>query len=224
MGLNLYAKVEEIFLDKEIAYILWKKFIQIFNQLNIKEVLDIGCGNGDFCLLAQKYNIKVKGIDLSKAQVDKAVKKGCNCETKDICKLNQVFESASAIFDVINYLNKNELKRFFNCVEKRIKKYFIFDINTYYAMEDLAVGTLKAENDNKFAVLHSDFEDNKLITEITFFEKEKECYKKYQNKITQYFHSVEDLKKSTNLKLKEIIPISLYGSKEAEKLILIFEK
>jgi SAM-dependent methyltransferase len=225
MALELYAKIEEMFLDKEAAYILWGKFIEIFKNLGIKEVLDIGCGNGDFCLLAKENEIFVIGVDLSKAQVEKAVKKGCDCRAVDICNLKKTYHSASAVFDVINYLNEKELKRFFECVEKRIEKYFIFDVNTYYAMEDLAVGTLKAETEDKFSVLYSEFEDNKLITEITLFEKEKnDCYKKQQKKIIQYYYSIEDLEKNTSLKLKEIIPISLYGSDEAEKLILIFEK
>jgi SAM-dependent methyltransferase len=225
MALELYAKVEELFLDKEAAHILWGKFIEIFKNLKVKEVLDIGCGNGDFCLLAKENGINIKGIDLSKAQVKKAIKKGCDCEAIDICKLNKTYHSASAVFDVINYLNEKELKRFFECVEKIIEKYFIFDVNTYYAMEDLAVGTLKAETNDKFSVLYSEFEDNKLITEITLFEKEKnDCYKKQQKKIIQYYYSVEDLEKNISLKLKEIIPISLYGSEEAEKLILVFEK
>jgi SAM-dependent methyltransferase len=225
MALELYAKIEEMFLDKEAAYILWGKFIEIFKNLGVKEVLDIGCGNGDFCLLAKENGINVKGVDLSRAQVKKAVKKGCDCEAVDICKLDKIYHTASAVFDVINYLNEKELKRFFECVEKRIKKYFIFDVNTYFAMEDLAVGTLKAESEDKFAVLYSEFEDNKLITEITLFEKEKnDYYKKHQKKIIQYYYSVENLEKNTSLKLKEIIPISLYGSEEAEKLILVFEK
>jgi len=121
-------------------------------------------------------------------------------------------------------MNENELKIFFECVRKVIDKYFIFDINTLYAMEDLAVGTLKAEDENRFSTLFSEFKDNKLITEITLFEKNQNCYKKQQEKIVQYYHSLETLEKLTNMKLKEIIPISLYGSEEAEKLILVFEK
>ncbi|WP_024786960.1 MULTISPECIES: class I SAM-dependent methyltransferase [unclassified Lebetimonas] len=224
MALELYSKVEELFLDKEAALILWTKFIDIFKDLGINEILDIGCGGGDFCLLAKENGINAKGIDLSKAQVKKAVKKGCECEAVDICKLDKTYHSASAVFDVVNYLKEDELKRFFECVEKKIEKYFIFDINTFYAMEDLAVGTLKAESDDKFGVLYSEFEENKLITEITLFEKKDSCYKKEQNYITQYYYSVEDLEKNTNLKPKDIIPISLYGSEEAEKLILVFEK
>jgi len=224
MGLELYAKVEELFLDKVAAHILWSKFIEILKNLDIKEVLDIGCGGGDFCLMAKENGIDVFGVDLSKAQVKKAIKKGCKCESINVCELNKKFESGVAIFDVINYMNENELKIFFECVRKVIDKYFIFDIITLYAMEDLAVGTLKAEDENRFSTLFSEFKDNKLITEITLFEKNQNCYKKQQEKIVQYYHSLETLEKLTNMKLKEIIPISLYGSEEAEKLILVFEK
>ena len=224
MGLDLYAKVEELFLDKEAAHLLWGKFIEIFKSLDIKEVLDIGCGGGDFCLLAKENGIDIKGIDLSPAQVKRAVKKGCDCESIDVCKLNKKYHSASAVFDVVNYLDENRIEEFFRCVENVVEKYFIFDVNTLYAMEELAIGTLKAEDENRFGVLYSDFEDNKLITEITLFEKENGCYKKKSNSITQYFWSVGDIEKFTKMKLKEIIPISLYGSEEAEKLILVFEK
>ena len=224
MGLDLYSEIEEIFLDKEAADTLWGSFLDILKELNIKNLLDIGCGGGDFCLMAKSAGIDVKGVDLSLAQVQKAKKKGCNCENIDICDMKEKFEAAVAIFDVINYMDKNELKKFFECVQKVVKKYFIFDINTFYAMDELAVGTLKAEDENRFATLFSEFEDNKLITEITLFEKKDNCYKKNQKSIIQYYHSLEEIEKLTKMKLKHMIPISLYGSEEAEKLILVFEK
>ncbi|WP_456471162.1 methyltransferase domain-containing protein [Caminibacter sp.] len=225
MGLELYAKVEELFLDKEAAYMLWYKFIEVLKELKVKNFLDIGCGSGEFCVIAQKEGFEVEGIDLSKNQVKKALKKGCKCYDKDICEFNKTFQSATAVFDVINYMDQNGLKKFFECVKERIEKYFVFDINTLYAMEELAIGTLKAEDKNRFSVLYSEFENNKLITEITLFEKkDKKCYEKHQKSIIQYYHSIEDIEKISGMKLKEIIPISLYGSEEAEKLIIVMEK
>jgi len=225
MALNLYAKVEELFLDKEAAHILWGEFISILKDLKVNKIIDIGCGGGDFCILAQNEGFNIKGVDLSISQVKKALNKGCDCKTVDICNIQEKFDAGVAVFDVINYLKEDELKNFFSCVEKVVDQYFIFDINTLYAMEDLAVGTLKAETKDKFLVLYSEFEDNKLVTEITLFEKENEdCYEKRQNSIIQYYHSLKNIEKSTTMKLKEIIPISLYGSNNAEKLILVFEK
>ncbi len=224
MGLELYSEIEGLFLDKEAADILWYKFIDILKSLNVKKVLDIGCGSGEFCVRAKKEGFDIKGIDLSKTQVKRACEKGCRCEVKNICGVEENLECATAIFDVINYMDKDELKKFFKCAEEKIEKYFVFDINTLYAMEDLAVGTLKAENENSFAVLYSEFEDNKLITEMTLFKKDNNCYTKKQNSIIQYYHSLETIEKLIPMKLKEIIPVSLYGSAEAEKLILVFEK
>ena len=223
MALNLYSEVEELFLDREAAFQLWSEFIKILKKYNLKSVLDIGCGGGDFCVWAQKEGFEVKGIDLSEAQVERALSKGCNAEKIDVCDIKEHFDGATAIFDVVNYLDKKELKRFFNCVEK-VADYFIFDMNTYYAMEDLAVGTLKTETDTKFATLFSEFENNKLITEITLFEKRGDCYTKKQDKIIQYYHSVEDILNATNMELIEKIDISLYGSEEAEKEILVLKK
>ncbi len=221
MALELYAKVEELFLDKEAAYILWSKFIEILKELNVKSVLDIGCGSGEFCALAESEGFKVKGIDLSKFQVQKAKKRGCDCEVKNLCEVNEKFDAGVAVFDVINYMNKDELKKFFECV--KICNYFVFDINTLYAMEDLAIGTLKAEDENRFSVLYSEFEDNKLITEITLFEKKGDCYKKHQKKLIQYFYSLKEIESISGMEILEVIPISLYGSEEAEKLIIVMK-
>jgi len=223
MGLELYGRIEDLFLDKEAAHILWSKFISILINLNVKNVLDIGCGSGDFCELANLNGLKTKGIDLSHTQVKRAKDK-CDCEVKNVCEMNEKFDAAVAVFDVINYMNDTELVKFFKCVENIVERYFIFDINSYFAMNDLAVGTLKAEDENRFGVLYSDFEDNKLITEITLFEKKGECYKKFQANIIQYYHSAEKLCKFTNMKLINKFPVSLYGSEEVEKWILVFEK
>jgi len=223
MGLELYGRIEDLFLDKEAAHILWSKFISILIDLDVENVLDIGCGSGDFCELARNNGLKIKGIDLSRTQIQRAKCK-CDCEVKDVCDLDEKFEAAVAIFDVINYMNDTELKNFLKCVENVVEKYFIFDANSYFAMNDLAIGTLKAEDDSRFGVLYSDFEDDVLTTEITLFEKEEECYKKSQANIIQYYHSIEKISKFTKMKLVNKIPVSLYGSGEIEKWILVFEK
>jgi len=225
MGIELYAQIEELFLDKEAAHMLWGEFILILKELNVKKVIDIGCGSGGFCLMAKEEGFEIKGIDLSKIQVKNALKKGCDCKNIDVCEVKEKFEAGVSVFDVINYMPQNELKRFFNCVYKIVDKYFIFDINTLFAMEELAIGTLKAEDENRFSTLYSEFEDKKLITEITLFEKKDDnCYIKKQKNIIQYFYTLEDIKKLSPFKLKKYIPISLYGSEVPEKLILIMEK
>jgi SAM-dependent methyltransferase len=223
MGLELYGRIEDLFLDTEAAHILWSKFISILINLGVNEVLDIGCGSGDFCVLAEENGLKVKGIDLSSTQIERARIK-CDCEVMDVCDVKRNYEAAVAIFDVINYMNDQQLKKFLKCVENVVDKYFIFDVNSYFAMNDLAIGTLKAEDENRFGVLYSDFDHDVLRTEITLFEKEGECYKKHQADIIQYYHSVEKICKFTDMKLVNKIPVSLYESGEIEKWILVFEK
>jgi len=224
MGLELYGKIEDLFLDKEAAHILWSRFLTILNELNVKKVLDIGCGSGDFCNLAKEGGFEIKGIDLSHSQVQRAKNKECNCIVKDVCELEEKYTAGVSIFDVINYMDEKDLKRFFSCIENVVERYFIFDINTYFAMNDLAIGTLKAEDENRFGVLYSDFEDDVLRTEITLFQKKGNCYEKSQAYIIQYYHSIEKICSLLNMKLIKKVPISLYGSGEIEKWILVFEK
>jgi SAM-dependent methyltransferase len=223
MGLEVYGMVEELFLGDE-AFKLWEKYVEILKEYEIKEVLDVGCGSGGFCLMAKREGIDIFGVDLSKEQVKRAKKRGCKCEVMDVCEVKKSFDSGVAIFDVINYLDKKELKRFFECVREKINRYFIFDINTLYAMSELAVGSLVREDEERFGVLDSEYEDKKLITKVTLFKKEGDCYKKYQDKIVQYFYTLDEIEKVSKMELIEVIPFSLYGSEEAEKLILVFRK
>ncbi len=218
MGLNLYSEIEEIFLDKKAANKLWDKFSDILDSLDIKKVLDLGCGSGEFCLKV-KDRFNIKGIDLSIEQVKRAKNRGCECSVSDVCEINERFDAVVSIFDVVNYLDDEELERFFRCV-KKITDYFVFDINSEYAMSELAVGTLKAEDEKRFGVLESDFYDNKLITKMDLFTKEGDCYKRKSGEIVQYYHSIDKILKITDMKLVSIDEITLYDSDEVEKFII----
>ncbi len=223
MGLELYGRIEEMFLDKNVAEYLWNVYVEILKKLDIKNVLDIGCGSGEFCKRAKENGFDIKGVDLSATQVRRA-QKICDCALQNICDVSEKFEAAVAIFDVINYMNQTQLIDFFKCVENVVDKYFIFDINSFFAMSELAIGVLKAEDENRFAVLCSDSENDILKTQITLLEKQNECYKKSQADILQYYHSIEKICTYTNMKLIDKIPISLYDSGEIEKWILVFKK
>jgi len=224
-GLDLYAKIEYLFDFEDVMEFLWDKYIEELKSLNVKNVLDIGCGSGGFMLKAKEAGINIVGIDISEEMINNALKKDLEVYHKDLCEFDGKFDACVAIFDVINYMDKDYLKNFFSCVKNVLNKdgYFLFDVNTLYGFEEIAQGTLAVEDENIYGILNSVFEDNIMETKITLFEKNSDCYQKQEGVITQYFYKNQELKKLTSLKFDKKIDINLYGGEMADKNLLVFK-
>jgi len=225
-GLDLYAKVEYLFDFEDVMDFLWGKYIEELKKLGVKRVLDIGCGSGGFMIKAEKAGFEVVGIDISKQMIKNASKKGLEVYHKDLSEFQGEFDACVAIFDVINYMEEDYLKNFFGDVENVLKKdgYFLFDVNSLYGFEEIAQGSLSKEDKDKFVVLNSIFEDNKMVTKIDLFDKKLDFYNRESGEIVQYFYKNQKLKKVSPMKFIEKVDINLYGGEMADKNLLIMKK
>ena len=85
------------------------------------------------------------GIDLSEHQIQVCHEKGLdNTACISLNEVKEKYDCATAIFDVINYINKDDLKQFFEDCYNLLNKdgYFIFDVNTLFGFEDIAQGCI----------------------------------------------------------------------------------
>jgi SAM-dependent methyltransferase len=228
-ALDLYAKVEDLLGVTEVTPILNEYYFDALDNIEFKTLLDVGCGSGGFLEeLSLGYpQVQTKGIDLSPVMVEMTQAKGMNAECIDLCKLEGKFDVITAIFDMVNYLDKDNLKRFLRCVEERLEEggYFIFDINTLYAFKVVAAGSFIKDGGDRFVTIDSDYleEEREYYMDFTLFEKEGECFKKSQDSITQYFYTVAEIEKLTKMKLVSKKAIAIYGD-ETEKFFLVFKK
>ncbi|WP_187648164.1 class I SAM-dependent DNA methyltransferase [Nitrosophilus labii] len=226
MSLDLYAKIEPYLgFEKEVGE-LHDIFLEKLLNLGAKKVLDIGCGSGDFLVKAKKAGIEIEGIDLSFNMVQNALKKGVNAYHKDLCEVDDKYDAAVAIFDVLNYLNSENFKKFLCCVDNVLVKngHFICDINTLYGFEEIAQGVVAIDKDNTFISIEAEFENKELRTKIVMFEKgDNGCYKKSRGEIVQYYHDIDSLKSCKGLKLTDMDFIALF-SDISDKVILTYEK
>lgn len=227
-SLDLYAKVEDLLGVKEAAPRLYAHYLLFLNTIDFETLLDVGCGSGDFLLQMQKALeiSQVKGIDLSPLMVAKTCEYAIDAECIDLCDLEGKYDVITAVFDMLNYLTPIQLQSFLFCVKNHLNEggFFLCDINTLYGFENVAVGSFIVDDEERFLTVDSDFEEDEYISEFTLFEKEKNLYKKSQETIKQYYHSVEELVKLSGLELLLSDDVNLYGLEEADKVFVVFTK
>lgn len=227
-SLDLYAKVEDLLGVKEAAPSLYAHYLLFLNTIEFDSLLDVGCGSGDF--LRQMQNAldipKVKGIDLSPMMVARTAEQGMDAECIDLCDLNGTYDVITAVFDMLNYLDKAQLKIFLSCVKTHLNEggYFLCDINTLYGFENVAVGSYIVDDNERFLTVDSDFESGEYISEFTLFEKEGGCFNKSQETIRQYYHTVDDIVESSGLELVRCDEVDLYEMESTDKNFVVLKK
>ena len=229
-ALDLYSKVEDLLGVKEASPKLYAHYFLALNSIDFNSILDVGCGSGDFLYQIEKaFSPKeILGIDLSPQMVAKTKELGLNAKAIDISKLDNSFDVITAVFDMINYLDKNSLQSFCKSISQRLNSggYFLCDINTLYGFEEVAVGSFSIDEDDMFLAIESDFEDNIYSSDFTLFEKQNECYIKSKERIKQYYHSKEeivDIFKEYGMELVDESGVTLYLDEE-DKRFLVFNK
>jgi len=227
-SLDLYAKVEDLLGVKEAAPSLYAHYLLFLNTIDFDTLLDVGCGSGDFLVqMKQALDIpEVKGIDLSPVMVSKTLNHSIDTECISLCDLEGKYDVITAVFDMLNYLTSEELKTFLSCVKSHLNDggVFLCDINTLYGFENVAVGSFIVDDVERFLTVDSDFEEGEYTSEFTLFEKEDSLFRKSQEMIKQYYHSVENLVKYADLELLVNDDVSLYDFDEADKRFIVLGK
>jgi predicted TPR repeat methyltransferase len=227
-SLDLYAKVEDLLGVAEVAPALYAHYLLFLNATEFTSLLDVGCGSGNFLLQMQKaLDIQeVKGIDLSPLMVGKTREHNIDAECIDLCSLDAKFDVITAVFDMLNYLDKDELQTFLTCVNNTLNEggYFLCDINTLFGFEEVAVGSFIADDDERFLTVDSEFEEGQYTSEFTLFEKNGAYFKKSKEIIKQYFHTVDEIVKYSALELVISDDVNLYGLDEQDKVFVVLKK
>ena len=230
MGLDLYARVEPFLSFEEEIYTLHKEFLKFIMVNDLDNIIDIGCGQGYFLENLMVNKKTAFGIDLSVEQIKACEERNLNAKVIDLADVKEKFDCATAIFDVLNYIPKEDLKAFITQVNIVLNQgaYFIFDVNSLFGFEEVAQGCITIDLEDKFISIDANFENNKLQTDITLFTKENGgLFSKESDSIIQEYHTKEFLRKllkECNFEIQEIKKFNLHTDEHADKLIFICKK
>ncbi len=211
-NLDLYAKAEHLLGIEEATEELYNLYRSELDDYKVKTLLDVGCGRGGFMRRMMSDGVTCKGVDLSQVMVDECKAIGLDAECIDVSEVSGKYDAIVAIFDVLNFLDKDGLTKFLDAVAEKLNDdgLFIADINTLYGFSDVAEGTMSNDTQKEFLIVDAVFEKNELHTNFTLFEKnEDERFTKYQDTIIQYFHKMQFFEKVKSLKLVDKQTFSL---------------
>ena len=187
---------------------------KVMKQYKIKpngsrNLLDVACGEGTFCVEMAKSGWAVTGVDQSeemlrlarhRAEKDKIQVNFENQDMRFIDHANE-FDIATCWFDSLNYLLTNsDLQSAFNSIYRALKPngWFIFDMNTIFG---LAVEWQKnrcyvQQESADLLELHRtnfDFEKNLGCITITWFIKNGSMWEKFEEKHIERGFSLSEI-------------------------------
>ena len=123
--------------SKEFSFI--KKIIKKHLK-NPTNLMDLGCGTGEYSKLMTKLKLKVLGVDMSSHMLSIAKKKNKNNKNLKFLKsnisklkLDKKFDIITALFHILSYqTSKKNIKNFFYNSQKNLKKNGILIFDFWY--------------------------------------------------------------------------------------------
>ena len=189
-----FAHIYDELINSDIDYKTWAfNILSICKEQGIamESYLDLACGTGNLTIeLASEFK-HVWAVDLSSEMLSEAEMKIRDAMIKatfvcqDICKLNlnSTFNLITCCLDSSNYILEEEnFKKYLVGVYNLLKKdgLFIFDINSYHKLTTvLGNNTYNYDNDDVVYIWENYLENNIVDMNITFFVKEGQVYRRF---------------------------------------------
>ena len=177
------------------------------NGIEKELIVDLGCGTGVLTELLARKGYDMIGIDLSQEMLNRAIEK------RDASKLPILYlqqdmrefelygtvKAVVSVCDSLNYLLEDEdVIQTFRLVNNYLdpQGLFIFDFNTVYKYKEVIGDATIAENREDCSFIWENYyhEQEKINEyEITFFIKEGEFYRRFEETHFQRGYTVEEM-------------------------------
>ncbi len=200
--------------------------------------VDVGCGTGIFTRKLKKAGFDVSGVDISESMLTVAetisrkerIKidyvKG---DMRSIALFNKV-GFLTAVNDGINYIEPKDLQKTFKSFNKCLLKggVLVFDVSSEYKLKNVLANNMFGDDSEELSYIWlSEYDENskKVDISISFFEKQGEVYKRYNECQTQFAHSVKEIEDALNLCGFEVKMVAnAFGEpikKEEERILFV---
>ena len=116
--------LENKYLPGRDKYLQWFFYPKILKQFSDKDIVDLGCGTGEFLRFLKIKNRKFSGIDNNPHLVDMCVKMGFDVVMDDVTQLENVKAPIhNAVIDnVLEHLEVSQTDAFFAALTRKMAK------------------------------------------------------------------------------------------------------
>ena len=195
----------------DVDYDGWCDYLEeSFARMKVqpKLVLELGCGTGNLTLRLANRGYSMIGLDNSSDMLTVATEKSQGFDILYILQDMTEFELYGTVdavvcsLDCLNYLTEEGmLEKCFSLVSLYLNPggVFLFDLNTQYKMEHLLAPEIFLYDDGKiFYTWQSiwDEEYGECEYDLTFFVKEGEVYRKFEETHLQKAYSVSEVEQA----------------------------
>lgn len=203
---NSYTVLSKYY-DKLIYDSQYQKWVDYVSSVvkeyaKSKKGVDVACGTGIFTRALKKSGFDVIGIDLSQEMLEKAINLTAK-ENLSITYLKQnmknlkLFEKVgfiTCINDGLNYLSGVDFEKAIKSFSKNLISggLLLFDISSKYKLEKVLSNNMYGDNSEDLSYIWFNTKrDDSVEINVTFFEKIKDSYIRYDETQVQYIHSLE---------------------------------
>ena len=188
MEYTAFAEVYDEFMSN-IPYKKWADLIakRLVKEQKGKNILELGCGTGNFTFLMEEKGYQITGVDCSKEMVNVAISKARKYRYKskfglqDIrgLELDKKYDCVISVCDVMNYMqNLCDLDAVFGSVANVLEDegLFLFDMKTEAFYEELGENVFTDETE-KGDYIWKNFYDKKFrdnYYELSIYINEKD--------------------------------------------------
>ena len=209
---NRFAKAYDEMME-HVDYEGWVRYIlMLFDRYNVQPVraLDLGCGTGQIAVPLAQKGYSIVGVDrapgMLQAAREKADQAGVQIEWIEAdmrgFTLNEPCGAALCLYDSINYMrSEDELRQTFQQVRNALKPggIFLFDIISEKNITSYFDRKTFSENRPDYTFIwknrYTQF-DKTCRTELTFFYREGNDFKRYIETHVQRIFEVREVKQA----------------------------
>jgi len=163
--------------QKEVEYI--DILIKKYSYINVKTILDLGCGTGKHDALLAEKNYQLTGVDISENMIDIAKNENKKLDLKvgDVRNVNfkKKFDAVISLFHVASYLTINEdFENYLKTAFKHLNPGGVFIFDFWYGpavLNDKPIIRIKRLENDKLKLIRisePEIHENENIVDVNF--------------------------------------------------------